>query len=145
MTEFTSSRRARWPDKHRHQALSCSRRPALFGADLDIEIEQIHEPPYCRGVELAQWLLAAVANFTEDGSADIHGASALAPFHDCAAAAVGGPNHLAGDPHHQMDAQPCWRGPDNRALEAGQFGYGPLGRVLARPARNQSVGGPFLA
>src|SRR6185369_14143445 len=103
IAEFRSSRRACWPDKHRHQALSRSRRPALLGADLDVEIEQIHEPPYCRGVELAQRLLAAVANFTEDGSADIHGAAPLAPSDDRAAAAVRGPNHLAGDPHHQMD------------------------------------------
>src|SRR5262245_51949993 len=135
----------RRPDKHGHQALSCSSCPALLGADLDIEIEQIHEPPYCRGVELAEWLLAAVANFTKDRPADIDGAPALAPFDDRAAAAVRGPNHLAGNAHHQVHAQRRRRRPDDRPPEAGKFRHGPFGGVLARPAGNQSVRLAFLA
>src|SRR5215470_14108301 len=121
MSKFRSSRRPRRPDKHRHQALSRSSRSALLGADLDVEIEQIHEPTYCRGVELTQRLLAPVADFTEDGAANIHSAPALAPFDDRTAAAVGGPNHLAGDVHHQMDAEPRRRRPDDRPLQAGKF------------------------
>src|SRR5262245_5426069 len=85
-----SSCRACWPDKHRHQALPCSRRPALFGADLDVEIEQIHEPTYCRGVELAQRLLASVADFAKNRPTDIYGTAAFPPFHDRAAATVSG-------------------------------------------------------
>src|SRR5947207_6458250 len=79
------SRDSRRPHQHRHDALARSGCPALFRADLHVEIEQIHEPPDRRGVELAKGLLAAVTHLAEDRATNIDRAFALAPLHDGAA------------------------------------------------------------
>src|SRR5207244_3265137 len=111
---------------------------------LDLQIEQLQQPPDGGRVELAQRLLAAVAHLAEDRSADVHGAASLAPLHDRAAPFVGGANHPARDAHHQMHADAGRCGTDDRALEGREIRDGPFRGVLARAPRDEAIGLPFL-
>src|SRR5215208_1208348 len=121
-----ASGRLRGPDQHGHEALPRPRRTALFGADLDIQIEEVHQPADGRRVELAERLLGAVADLAEDRAADVDGAAPLAPLHDGAAAPVCRANHPARDTHHEMDADARWRRTNDGAFEGRQFGHAPF-------------------
>ena len=107
--------------------------------------EKLHEARDGCRVEPAQRVGRQFANFTEQRTAKVQRAGALAELRNQPRAGIGGPHQLPGNAKRGARPEGRRQHQDHLAFEGRQASDRPLGGVLTRPRRNSGVRVPFRA